>query len=220
MVASALVAGCAGGAPAAAPAPDPTTGPRPSVGSGAALTSVPATTLQPSVVPSRSGTIAATSPTPGQTSAGWSPVAADAVAEDFLAAEALHRAIVSALPDADPERLRRYASGPLADRWVEEVRAWIRAGWRVRPGPRGIERTVVLAVRPLGPDAVELDSCTASDGVVYRPRPQDPPGGGVVIDGLLATSWRRWRLEFGDGTWRRSEVEELDWVEGRDGCPS
>jgi hypothetical protein len=149
-----------------------------------------------------------------------SPGRSDAVADDFLAAEALHRAIVSALPDADPERLRRYATGSLADRWVEEVRSWIRAGWRVRPGPRGIERTVVLAVRPLGPDAVELDSCTASDGVVYRPRPGDPPGSGVVIDGLLATSWRRWRLEFGDGTWRRSAVEELDWVEGRDGCPS
>jgi hypothetical protein len=135
---------------------------------------------------------------------------------DFLASEHRYLGVVRGLPDTDPESLRAFATGPVADRWIAEIERWRRAGWRVAPGPRTIDRTVVERGRRRPDGAVEVESCTASDGILYRPGPV--PGERVVLDDTLATVRRRVVLVPGPSGWRRAEVEELSWYEGADQC--
>ncbi len=68
--------------------------------------------------------------------------------------------------------------------------------------------------RPDG--AVEVESCTASDGILFRPGPV--PGERVVLDDALATVRRRVVLAPGPTGWQRTEVEEVSWQEGADRC--
>jgi len=135
---------------------------------------------------------------------------------DFLASERWYLAVVRGLPDADPESLRAFASGAVADRWIAGIERWRRAGWRVAPGPLGIDRTVVERGRRRPDGAVEVESCTASDGILFRPGPV--PGERVVLDDVLATVRRRVVLVRGPTGWQRTEVEEVSWQEGADRC--
>jgi hypothetical protein len=141
-----------------------------------------------------------------------------AVVAGFDAGEKAYLAALADPASFNPATIvATYAAGRTRDNVISSLTDFQRQGFRVKPGPQGLDYYVVEDVNLLnGPPVTQasLSVCNVSDGIVYDPQNHD-----AIVNGELGTHRLVWTMVVEHGSWKRLSSQETEHKVGVNACP-